>query len=101
MKKRYLLWVSGVLSGNLCELVRMLTILPTGVDSLVTIELRGWLRRRLGIEVTTLEILSTNGGTIASLGQIAVERLKSKFGVSTENGLDACATEKSGSLVTV
>lgn len=75
--------------------------LPTGVDSLVTIELRGWLRRRLGIEVTTLEILNTNGGTIASLGQIAVERLKSKFAVSTENGLDAHVTKRSGNSDTV
>ncbi|KFY38193.1 hypothetical protein V494_04450 [Pseudogymnoascus sp. VKM F-4513 (FW-928)] len=72
-----------------------------GVDSLVTIELRNWLRRRLGIEVTTLEMLSTGGGTIASLGQIAVERLKSKLSVSAENGLDACAIEKLGNIVTV
>lgn len=84
-----------------CELVRMLTALPIGVDSLVTIELRNWLRRRLGIEVTTLEMLSTGGGTIASLGQRAMERLKSKLSVSTGNGLDACAVEKSGNLVTV
>lgn len=79
----------------------ILTALPTGVDSLVTIELRNWLRRRIGIEVTTLEILSTSGGTIASLGQISVERLKSKFGVKTENGLEACVIEKPGNLVAV
>lgn len=74
----------------------MLIVLPTGVDSLVTIELRNWLRRRLGIEVTTLEILSSSGGTIASLGQIAVERLKMRFGVSTENGPDVSVTEVLG-----
>ena len=48
-----------------------------GVDSLVTIEVRNWLRRRMAIEVSTLEIL--NGGTIESLGAITVERLREKF----------------------
>ena len=49
-----------------------------GVDSLVTIEVRNWLRRRMGVEISTLEIL--NGGTIESLGITAVERLKERFG---------------------
>jgi hypothetical protein len=48
-----------------------------GVDSLVTIEVRNWLRRRMAIEVSTLEILS--GGTIENLGIIAMERLKERF----------------------
>lgn len=31
--------------------------------------------------MSTLEILSSGGGTISSLGQIAVERLKGRFGI--------------------
>lgn len=72
----------------------LLTNCRIGVDSLVTIELRNWLRRRLGIEVTTLEILSSSGGTIESLGCIAVERLKSRFCIVTETVLDAATIEK-------
>jgi hypothetical protein len=48
-----------------------------GVDSLVTIELRNWLKRRMAIDVSTLEIL--NGGNIESVGAIAIERLKERF----------------------
>lgn len=59
-----------------------------GVDSLVTIEIRNWMRRRLSIEVSTLEILSSGGGTIASLGEIAAERLKARFGLA-EGGVAA------------
>jgi hypothetical protein len=53
------------------------SLMALGVDSLVTIEVRNWLRRRMAIEISTLEIL--NGGTIESLGAIAVERLKERF----------------------
>lgn len=48
-----------------------------GIDSLITVEIRNWWRRKLGVEISTLEIL--NGGTIASLGQLAVKRLQEKF----------------------
>lgn len=61
--------------GEEMELQRALMTL--GVDSLVTIEVRSWLRRQLGVEVSTLEML--NGGTIEGLGALVVERLKVKF----------------------
>jgi NAD(P)-dependent dehydrogenase (short-subunit alcohol dehydrogenase family)/aryl carrier-like protein len=48
-----------------------------GIDSLITVEIRNWWRRKLGVEISTLEILS--GGTIASLGQLAMKRLQEKF----------------------
>ncbi|KAI2915447.1 hypothetical protein CBS147371_5732 [Aspergillus niger] len=49
-----------------------------GVDSLVTIEIRNWMKRSLGgIEISTLEIL--NAGSIASLGRLVIEALKKKF----------------------
>ncbi|GLA61252.1 putative PKS/NRPS-like protein biosynthetic cluster [Aspergillus tubingensis] len=49
-----------------------------GVDSLVTIEIRNWIKRSLGdIEISTLEIL--NAGSIATLGMLVIEALKKKF----------------------
>ncbi len=48
-----------------------------GVDSLVTIEIRNWWRRSLGLEASTLEILGA--GTIGGLAGLAVEGLKMKF----------------------
>ncbi|KAL4937763.1 hypothetical protein BDV06DRAFT_226665 [Aspergillus oleicola] len=51
-----------------------------GVDSLVIVEIRNWLRRRLEVEASTLEIL--NGGTIEMLGRVAVERLRKVYGVT-------------------
>ncbi|KAL3417435.1 polyketide synthase [Phlyctema vagabunda] len=48
-----------------------------GVDSLVTIEVRNWLRRSMAVEVSTLEIL--NGGTIEMLGITVMERLKERL----------------------
>ncbi|KAF4957252.1 hypothetical protein F66182_18339, partial [Fusarium sp. NRRL 66182] len=45
-------------------------LVTLGVDSLVIVEIRNWLRQRLQIEASTLEIL--NGGTIETLGQLTV-----------------------------
>ncbi|PYI12621.1 hypothetical protein BO78DRAFT_457054 [Aspergillus sclerotiicarbonarius CBS 121057] len=59
-----------------------------GVDSLVTIEIRNWMKRSLGgIEVSTLEIL--NAGTISSLGRLAIETLKKRFTSQTRAEGDA------------
>ncbi|KAL5043621.1 hypothetical protein BDW71DRAFT_216220 [Aspergillus fruticulosus] len=56
-------------------------LVTLGVDSLVIVEIRNWLRRKLEVEASTLEIL--NGGTIETLGQICVHRLREKYGVSS------------------
>ncbi|PGH14046.1 hypothetical protein AJ79_03316 [Helicocarpus griseus UAMH5409] len=53
------------------------TMMALGVDSLVIIEIRNWLRQKLEVETSTLEIL--NGGTVEILGQITVQRLKEKY----------------------
>ncbi|KFZ17687.1 hypothetical protein V501_01603 [Pseudogymnoascus sp. VKM F-4519 (FW-2642)] len=47
-----------------------------GVDSLITIEIRNWWRRNLGIEISVLEIL--DAGTIEALGEFAIQRLRAK-----------------------
>jgi aryl carrier-like protein len=54
------------------------SLMALGVDSLVIIEIRNWLRRKVEVETSTLEIL--NGGTIEILGRIVVQRLKEKYG---------------------
>ncbi|KAL4814823.1 hypothetical protein BDW67DRAFT_192033 [Aspergillus spinulosporus] len=56
-------------------------LVTLGVDSLVIVEIRNWLRRKLEVETSTLEIL--NGGTIESLGQICFHRLRGKYGGSS------------------
>jgi hypothetical protein len=49
-----------------------------GVDSLVTIEIRNWMRKNLaGVEFSTLEI--QNARTIEGLGALAIQGLKVKF----------------------
>ncbi|PVH94050.1 KR-domain-containing protein [Periconia macrospinosa] len=47
-----------------------------GVDSLVSIEIRNWWRRMLGLEISALEIM--NAGTLGNLGKIASEGLRQK-----------------------
>lgn len=57
------------------------TLSGLGVDSLVTIEIRNWWRRSLGLEASTLEILGA--GTIRGLANLAVHGLKRKAGGSS------------------
>ncbi|KAL4738753.1 hypothetical protein BDV11DRAFT_215729 [Aspergillus similis] len=56
-------------------------LVTLGVDSLVIVEIRNWLRRKLEVETSTLEIL--NGATIETLGQICIHRLRGKYGGSS------------------
>ncbi|KIX01227.1 uncharacterized protein Z518_08952 [Rhinocladiella mackenziei CBS 650.93] len=53
------------------------SLMSLGVDSLVTVEVRSWLKRKLEVEVSTLEML--NGGTIENLGELVLERMKMRF----------------------
>ncbi|KAI4601070.1 putative PKS/NRPS-like protein biosynthetic cluster [Pestalotiopsis sp. 9143b] len=53
-----------------------------GVDSLIMIEIRNWLRQKLGTEFATPEILEA--GSIMSLGQLAAERLRVKYDAAIE-----------------
>ena len=48
-----------------------------GVDSLVAIEIRNWLRHTLGLDISVLEIM--NAGSIAQLGKVASEGLRQKY----------------------
>ncbi|KAL6231642.1 hypothetical protein BDW75DRAFT_247787 [Aspergillus navahoensis] len=53
-------------------------LVTLGADSLIIVEIRNWLRRRLEVETSTLEIL--NGGTVEMLGRVCVERLRGRYG---------------------
>ncbi|KAI5460132.1 putative polyketide synthase [Mariannaea sp. PMI_226] len=59
------------------------TLSALGVDSLVSIELKNWWRQMFGVDVSVLELM--NGGSIQQLGQLAVERLRCKFGAGETN----------------
>ena len=51
-----------------------------GVDSLVSIEIKNWWKRTLGLEITVLDIISS--GTVMNLAEGAVKGLKLKYGGS-------------------
>ncbi|KAI1171106.1 putative polyketide synthase [Nemania sp. FL0916] len=54
-----------------------LSLKDCGVDSLVSIELRNWWKREIGIDVTVLQLMS--GGSFINLGQKAVDQLKQRY----------------------
>lgn len=47
------------------------------IDSLMSIEIRNWLRRKLAVEVTTAEI--SKAGTVRGLGKLTMEKLRAKY----------------------
>lgn len=52
-------------------------IAQVAIDSLMSIEIRGWIRRNLGLEISLAEI--SKAGTVGSLGSLAVENLRDKY----------------------
>ncbi|GJC88624.1 highly reducing polyketide synthase gloL [Colletotrichum liriopes] len=48
-----------------------------GIDSLISIELRNWIRRQLGAEVTVLEIV--RAASVKDLGEMVQKRLVEKY----------------------
>jgi acyl carrier protein len=51
-----------------------------GVDSLIMIELRNWLRQRVGIEITAGELL--DAGSILQVAGLVAQRLKEMYSVN-------------------
>ncbi|KAJ5672085.1 KR-domain-containing protein [Penicillium longicatenatum] len=47
------------------------------IDSLMSIEIRGWIRRNLGLEISLAEI--TEAGTVGSLATLAIEHFRAKY----------------------
>ncbi|KAJ5537168.1 Fum1p [Penicillium frequentans] len=52
-------------------------IAQVAIDSLMSIEIRGWIRRNLGLEISLAEI--SKAGTVGSLATLAVENLRAKY----------------------
>jgi len=49
----------------------------TGLDSLVGLELKNWIRRWIGVELTSLEIL--NCANLQALGSVVRDKLVGKY----------------------
>lgn len=52
-------------------------IAQVAIDSLMSIEIRGWIRRNLGLEISLAEI--SKAGTVGSLATLAVDNLRVKY----------------------
>ena len=50
----------------------------TPIDSLMTIEIRNWFRRNLGLEVSAVEI--SKAGTVGGLSKVTIKALREKVG---------------------
>lgn len=68
------------------DLNTSISLKSLGVDSLITIEIRNWWRRNLGIEISVLEIL--DAGTIEVLGELAIQRLRAKLQARDQKRMD-------------
>jgi acyl carrier protein len=53
------------------------------IDSLMAIEIRGWARRNLGLEITLVQIAKAK--TVGGLTRAAVDHLKAKYGMKRED----------------
>lgn len=67
----------GFLMRNEGELDFEAPIATVGIDSLISIELRNWIRRRLGAEVTVLEIVRAE--SVRNLGLTIQSKLIAKY----------------------
>lgn len=56
-----------------------------GMDSLVRIEIRGWWRKHLGVDINVIDILKHE--SIATLGRTAVSQLYGKFSAASSQPL--------------
>jgi acyl carrier protein len=61
-------------------------IAAIAIDSLMAIEIRGWARRNLGLEITLVQIAKAK--TVGGLTKAAIEHLKVKYGVDEAKGGD-------------
>ena len=67
----------GFLMRDLASLDIRESISALGVDSLVSIELRNWVKQRLGCEITVLDILGSS--SLLALGEHTTGLLKARL----------------------
>ncbi|KAK3985842.1 hypothetical protein QBC44DRAFT_403752 [Cladorrhinum sp. PSN332] len=75
----------GLLQGQVTKVLRLETemepgkpLMAYGLDSLSAVELRGWVRQKLGAELSTLDI--TNASSLIALGEKLVGKLPAAEG---------------------
>ncbi|PIA96147.1 Nonribosomal peptide synthetase 14 [Cercospora beticola] len=59
------------------EIDHTLTLESIGVDSLVAIEIRNWVKHNLSVDVSVLELMA--GGSLEQLGSLVARRLREKY----------------------
>jgi aryl carrier-like protein len=68
------------MSRDVKDLDLSLSLIQLGVDSLVSIEIRNWWRRTLGVSISALEFMGA--GSIANLGNLAAKAIKDAHGAA-------------------
>lgn len=68
------LCIYNLMSRDVKDLDLSLSLIQLGVDSLVSIEIRNWWRRTLGVSISTLEFMGA--GSITNLGKLAAKAIK-------------------------
>ena len=77
---------SGVLIVPVEEMSREKTVVSLGLDSLVAVEVRSWIKREMDATMSTMELL--NSVSIVALAETVVEKsgLCERFGGKREGG---------------
>ncbi|PNP38378.1 hypothetical protein TGAMA5MH_09736 [Trichoderma gamsii] len=68
------LCIYNLMSRDVKDLDLSLSLIQLGVDSLVSIEIRNWWRRTLGVSISALEFMGA--GSITNLGKLAAKAIK-------------------------
>jgi aryl carrier-like protein len=74
------LCIYNLMSRDVKDLDLSLSLIQLGVDSLVSIEIRNWWRRTLGVSISALEFMGA--GSIANLGKLAAKAIKEAHGTA-------------------
>ncbi|KAM0470501.1 hypothetical protein ACHAPX_009867 [Trichoderma viride] len=74
------LCIYSLMSRDVKDLDLSLSLIQLGVDSLVSIEIRNWWRRTLGVSISALEFMGA--GSITNLGKLAAKAIKEAHGTA-------------------
>lgn len=74
------LCIYSLMSRDVKDLDLSLSLIQLGVDSLVSIEIRNWWRRTLGVSISALEFMGA--GSITNLGKLAAKAIKEAHGAA-------------------
>ncbi|KAK1239013.1 hypothetical protein MKX08_006074 [Trichoderma sp. CBMAI-0020] len=74
------LCIYNLMSRDAKNLDLSLSLIQLGVDSLVSIEIRNWWRRTLGVSISALEFMGA--GSITNLGKLAAKAMKEAHGAA-------------------